>query len=76
MVIPLADRERNLGVLVLGHAAERYTDSDEDLAGVLGRFISRLIVRSAGRERTQVSAEVNDREADREWEHEPQLSRS
>jgi GTP-sensing pleiotropic transcriptional regulator CodY len=76
MVIPLADRDRNLGVLVLGRGAGRYTDADEELAGVLGRFISRLIVRSQAREMPEVDAVVNEREPDREWEQEPQLSRS
>jgi GTP-sensing pleiotropic transcriptional regulator CodY len=77
MVVPLADRERNLGVLVLGRAAERYTDADEELAGVLGRFISRLVVRSQGREKVyRADTDVDEPLADREWEHEPQLSRS
>ena len=75
MVVPLADRERNLGVLVLGHAAQRYTDADEELAGVLGRFISRLVVRSEERDRAQLAnAVVAAADADREWEAE--LSRS
>jgi GTP-sensing pleiotropic transcriptional regulator CodY len=76
MVVPLADRASSLGVLVLGRAQERYTEADEELASVLGRFISRLVVRSLGRENVQRAAHVDDREASREWEHEPQLSRN
>jgi len=78
-VVPLADGARNLGVLVLGRAHQRYEDTDEELAGVLGRFIARLISRAPGRERederrTQVV--VAEPEADREWAEEPQLTRN
>ena len=75
MIVPLADRERSLGVLVLGRALTRYTDADEELAGVLGRFISRLVVRSQDRDRAQVAIAVAaEPDANREWE--PALSRS
>jgi GAF domain len=76
IVVPLADRERSLGVVVLGRAAIRYTEADEELAGVLGRFISRLVVRSLDLERVQRIAEADDGERDPEWEREPQLLRS
>lgn len=77
IVVPLADRARSLGVLVLGRAQERYTDADEELASVLGRFISRLVMRSLGRDSVQrADADVPLPEASREWEHEPQLLRS
>jgi GTP-sensing pleiotropic transcriptional regulator CodY len=76
IVVPLADRARGLGVLVLGRAQERYTESDEELASVLGRFISRLVVKA------KLDSEITDRtepsaappEADREWADEPQLA--
>jgi GAF domain-containing protein len=76
IVVPLADRERSLGVLVLGRALTRYTDADEELAGVLGRFISRLVVRSLERDEIHRIADADDAERDREWEREPELSRS
>jgi len=47
-------------------------ESDEELAGVLGRFIARLVAQRAavGRENTA------EPDADREWEDEPQLTGS
>jgi GTP-sensing pleiotropic transcriptional regulator CodY len=74
IVVPLADRARSIGVLVLGRAQERYAEADEELASVLGRFISRLVTRSPGRESAKLSdAEAAEPEAEREWENEPQL---
>jgi hypothetical protein len=78
IVVPLTDRAaRSTGVLVLGRGQERYTNADEELAGVLGRFISRLIWRAAGRGSAErAKAVVAERGADREWENEPQLLRN
>jgi GTP-sensing pleiotropic transcriptional regulator CodY len=78
IVVPLADRARSLGALVLGRVRKRYDEADEELAGVLGRFISRLVVNARlDREFTERSeppeAEPN---ADREWADEPELTRS
>jgi GTP-sensing pleiotropic transcriptional regulator CodY len=75
IVVPLADRSRSLGALVLGRARQRYDDADEELAGVLGRFVSRLVVK------TRLDREVGEpdppvRSADREWADEPELTRS
>src|SRR5207245_1307157 len=46
IVVPLADRARSLGALVLGRVRQRYEETDEELAGVLGRFVSRLVVKA------------------------------
>lgn len=74
IVVPLADRARSIGVLVLGRAQARYAEADEDLASVLGRFISRLVSRSAGRDSAKrADADLAEHEAEREWENEPQL---
>jgi hypothetical protein len=78
MVVPLADRARSLGVLVLGRARDRYEEADEELAGVLGRFISRLVVRlgiGLGADQPP-GGDVAEAFADREWQDEPQLTRS
>ena len=75
IVVPLADRARSLGALVLGRAKRRYQDSDEELAGVLGRFISRLVVKAkVDHEITEPAAAEPD--AAREWADEPELTRS
>jgi hypothetical protein len=58
---------------VLGRSRDRYDESDEDLAGVLGRFIARLIARAAAADR---DAERAEPDVDREWEDEPQLTGS
>jgi GTP-sensing pleiotropic transcriptional regulator CodY len=78
IVLPLGDRARSLGVLVLGRARERYTEADEELAGVLGRFISRLVVRATADRASgrRASADVSEPDADHEWENEPQLTGS
>jgi len=76
IVVPLSDRARSLGALVLGRALRRYDDADEELAGVLGRFVSRLVVKS------KLDNEIGERtdpvtasyEADREWADEPQFT--
>jgi len=72
IVVPLADRARSLGALVLGRTQERYDESDEELASVLGRFIARLVVRAAAVDRESTAQP----DADREWEAEPQLTGS
>jgi GTP-sensing pleiotropic transcriptional regulator CodY len=78
IVVPLADRAQSLGALVLGRAERRYEDADEELAGVLGRFISRLVVKAMLdreiTERIEPGAAAPD--ADREWAGEPELTRS
>ena len=78
IVVPLSDRARSLGALLLGRARQRYEDADEELAGVLGRFVSRLVVKA------KLDSEITERtepvaappEADREWADEPELTRS
>jgi GTP-sensing pleiotropic transcriptional regulator CodY len=75
IVVPLADRARSLGALVLGRALQRYDEADEELAGVLGRFVSRLVVK--GRlEREVGEPDPPVRASDREWADEPELTRS
>jgi GTP-sensing pleiotropic transcriptional regulator CodY len=76
IVVPLADRSRSIGLLVLGRTEERYSQEDEELASVLGRFVSRLVARSAGDETAQQLHSEVETHRDREWEAEPQLSRS
>jgi GTP-sensing pleiotropic transcriptional regulator CodY len=79
IVVPLADGPRSIGALVLGRATQRYEDSDEELAGVLGRFVSRLVLNA------KLDREIGERpepvaaaspQADREWADEPELTRS
>jgi hypothetical protein len=74
-VVPVTDRARTLGALVLGRAEQRYEGADEEFAGVLGRFISRLVVKA------MLDREITERiepepETTREWSEEPELSRS
>ena len=78
MVVPLGDRARSLGVLVLGRARERYGEADEELARVLGRFIARLVSRvTVDRDNAQrTDSGAAEPDADREWEDEPQLTGS
>ena len=78
-VVPLADGARSLGVLVLGRAMERYEDADEEIAGVLGRFIARVVSHAATADRederrSDAAAPVQN--ADPEWAEEPELTRS
>jgi GAF domain-containing protein len=75
IVVPLANPTRTLGVLVLGRADERYDEADEELAGVLGRFIGRIVSKATtvDAQRTDGSAESD---ADRAWADEPQLTGS
>jgi GAF domain-containing protein len=75
IVAPLADRGRSLGALVLGRTQERYEQADEELAGVLGRFISRLITKATVEEKPADTAPA-ELERDRDWANEPQLTRS
>ena len=78
IVVPLTDRARSIGALVLGRVRKRYEESDEELAGVLGRFISRLVVKAMlEREVTEPSEPAAPApDADRDWADEPQLTRS
>ena len=78
IVVPLTDRARSLGALVLGRVRQRYEETDEELAGVLGRFISRLVVKATpGRETTERSEPAAaEPDSDRDWADEPQLTRS
>ena len=74
IVVPLVDRVRSLGALVLGRAQQRYEAADEELAGVLGRFVSRLVVKATLDSEIAEPAPVA--EPDREWVGEPELTRS
>src|SRR5256885_8239451 len=78
IVVALADRTRSLRALVLGRVNQRYDDAEEELAGVLGRFVSRLVVNAKlDREITERSEPATpEPEADREWAHEPEVTRS
>jgi len=78
IVVPLTDRARSLGALVLGRVRQRYEETDEELAGVLGRFISRLVVKATpGHEIAERSEPASaEPDADRDWADEPQLTRS
>ena len=75
IVVPLTDRARTLGALVLGRAEQRYEGADEELAAVLGRFISRLVV-TAMLDHEITERIEPERETTREWSEEPELSRS
>jgi hypothetical protein len=77
-VVPLADGARTVGVLVLGRATERYEDADEEVAGVLGRFIARVVSRAAvdREDERRTDAPTPDTNTDQEWADEPQLTRS
>ena len=79
IVVPLADSARSLGVLVLGRTGERYEDADEEIAGVLGRFIARVVSRATAVDREDGRRGLvvaHDPEPDREWADEPQLTGS
>ena len=76
IVVPLADRSRSLGALVLGRARQRYEEADEELAGVLGRFVSRLVVKAMLDREITERIEPAEPAADREWADEPELTRS
>ena len=77
VVVPLVDGERSLGVLLLGRAAERYEEADEELALVIGTFVARLVARAAPAERPSGEPTLAQaREPVREWEAEPQLTGS
>jgi GTP-sensing pleiotropic transcriptional regulator CodY len=77
IVVPLFDRARGIGALVLGRARQRYEDADEELASLIGRFVSRLVVKA------KLDSEITERAelptaarevANREWADEPQLT--
>jgi GAF domain-containing protein len=79
IVAPLADSSRTLGVLVLGRVLERYEGADEELAGVLGRFIARLVARAATADRegsSRTDSVAAEPEHDSEWEDAAQLTGS
>ncbi|TMF80673.1 MAG: GAF domain-containing protein [Chloroflexi bacterium] len=75
IVVPLADKTRSLGVLVLGRTRDRYDAAEEALAGVLGRYIGRLLSRAATIDR-ESAKRTDSGEAEREWVDEPQLTGS
>ena len=78
IVVPLVDRGRTLGALVLGRSRRRYDDADEELAGVLGRFVGRLVVKALlDREITEpLEVPVAQPAAETEWVEERELTRS
>jgi hypothetical protein len=75
IVVPLLDRTLSLGALVLGRARQRYEEADEELAGLLGRFISRLVVK-ATLDRVITEPAEPLAAPDSEWADEAELSRS
>ncbi|OLC09299.1 MAG: hypothetical protein AUH39_04940 [Chloroflexi bacterium 13_1_40CM_67_9] len=75
VVVPLTDRTRSLGVLLLGRTRERYDGAEEALAGMLGRYIGRLVSRTASIDR-ESSERTASGEAEREWVEETQLTGS
>ena len=75
IVVPLTDRARTLGAMVLGRT-QRYEGADEELAGVLGRFISRLIVKTMLDREITERIEPTEPQTTREWSEEPELTRS
>jgi GTP-sensing pleiotropic transcriptional regulator CodY len=75
IVVPLADRERTVGALVFGRARQRYEEADEELAGVLGRFVSRLVVK-ARLDREIGEPDPPAQASDREWADDRELTRS
>jgi transcriptional regulator with GAF, ATPase, and Fis domain len=75
IVVPLTDRGQSLGALLLGRTRQRYEEADEELAGVLGRFVSRLVVKA------RLDREIGEPDtpalaADGEWAEERELTRS
>jgi transcriptional regulator with GAF, ATPase, and Fis domain len=76
IVVPLTDGPRSLGVLLLGREKERYEDADEELAGVLGRFVSRIVSKrgQAWTEAVRRAPSAPQAVTDREWEEEAQLA--
>jgi GTP-sensing pleiotropic transcriptional regulator CodY len=75
IVVPLAEKARTLGVLVLGRTRERYDGAEESLAGVLGRYIGRLVSRAATIDRESTKRTASG-EAELEWVEEQQLTGS
>jgi len=58
---------------------ERYEDADEEIAGVLGRFIARVVSHAATADREderRSDAAAPEPNADPEWADEPQLTPS
>jgi GTP-sensing pleiotropic transcriptional regulator CodY len=76
IVVPLVDRTTSVGALILGRARQRYDERDEELAGVLGRFIGRLVVKVSLDREIAAEPAPPSAAADREWADEPQLARS
>ena len=76
IVVPLADRRRSLGALVLGRVRQRYDEADEELAAVLGRFVGRLVVKAMLDREITERPEPAAAAPDREWVDEPELTRS
>lgn len=76
IVVPLADREHSLGALVLGRARERYEPADEELAGVVARFVGRLVARATWVDHEKRAGVVTEPDSVREWRaQEPELAR-
>ena len=78
LVVPLGEGARNLGALVFGRAQAGYEDADEELAGVLGRFVAQLVSRATRDRENEARTDtgVGETGADREWDNEPQLTGS
>jgi len=74
LVAPLLDRSRPLGLLVLGRSSQPYSAEDEELAGVIGHFMARLVL-VVTRQADQ-SAEGASSRAFAEWHEERELLRS
>ena len=78
LVVPLTDGARALGVLVLGRVEDRYEDADEETAGMLGRFIARVVSHGAAVERGDgprgLASAMREPDSARDWAEEPQLT--
>jgi GAF domain-containing protein len=72
LVAPLSARAEPIGTLVLGRTRGRYRQEDEEFAHVLGRFIARMVTRSAG----YAPPDLREPEPLPEWEDEPELTGS
>ena len=74
LVAPLLDRSRPLGLLVLGRSSQPYSAEDEELAGVIGHFMARLVL--VVTRQAEQNAEGASSRVFAEWHEERELLRS